>query len=303
MNRDDLQSQIAVHNRRLQKLKLQQAQQGINTDPAILIEIEDLEATIASLQAQIDATSDLAAKDPPQPLTAFQQRRLADLQRHVEQDYQLLKEYEDLLRAKDDPRRLMRYRGEIERQKAALAGYEAQLAELIPSSQITAQPEAVPVQEMLTALQNQISTLEKRLLAGQQGLSDQLRQQEHTLLNRIDARHRETLERVTAQLEAGQLETVNLLYDVVDQGQMAQWELDEITTLVQQSLAKLKDAPNAAYWRELMAEASKTSAVDQKLKLMLPLIPGLLGYELELRADPLPALQKVWQRLISKVKR
>ena len=148
-----------------------------------------------------------------------------------------------------------------------------------------------------------MATLEERLLAGQQALSEQLSQQQSALLAHIDARHRETVERVTVRLEADQLETVDLLYDLVDQQQLTQWELDEITTLVQQSLARLKDAPNAAYWQQLLAAAEETQAVDQKLKLMLPLIPCFLEYELELRADTLPALQKVWQRLRAKVKR
>jgi len=304
MNRDDLQDQINAHNRRLQKLKLQQARQGINTDPAVLNEIEDLEAAIASLQAQVGALSTPpVTQAAPQSLTALQQQRLSDLHRHLEQDYQLLKEYEALLRVEDDPRRLMRYRREIDRQKESLAAYEAQLADIIP--QAATQPEAMPspIQEALAALQTQITTLEARLAAGQQGLSEQMSQQERRLLKHIDARHRETLERVTAQLKADQLETVDLLYDLVDRQQLAQWELDEITTLAQQSLLKLKDAPNAAYWQQLLAAAGESSALDQKLKLVLPLIPCLLEYELELRADTLPALRAVWQRLLLKLKR
>jgi hypothetical protein len=237
----------------------------------------------------------------PQPLTSLQQQRLADLQHNLEQDYQLLKEYEDLLRLADDPRRLLRYRREIERQKAAIAGYEQQLADIVPEA--ATRPEAMPtqIQQALAALQTQIVTLEQRLLAGQQSLSEQLRQQQSALLAHIDARHRETIGRVTARLEADQLETVDLLYDLVDRQQLAQWELNEITTLVQQSLVKLKDAPNAAYWQQLLVAAKGTKALDQKL--MLPLIPCFLEYELELRADTLPALQKVWQRLRAKVKR
>jgi hypothetical protein len=305
MNRENLQRQITIHNRRLQKLKERQAFEGIRTDPAVQLEIENIEATIASLQAQLAALSDppVTNETEPQPLTSLQQQRLADLHRHLEQDYQLLKEYEELLRGEDNPRRLMRYRREIERQKAAIADYEQELADIVPEA--ATRPEAMPAQtqQAFAALQAQMATLEERLLAGQQALSEQLRQQQSALLAHIDARHRETLERVTARLEADQLETVDLLYDLVDQQKLAQWELDEITTLVQQSLVKLKDTPNADYWQQLLAAAEETQAVDQKLKLMLPLIPCFLEYELELRADTLPALQKVWQRLRAKVKR
>ena len=149
-------------------------------------------------------------------------------------------------------------------QKAAIAGYEQQLADIVPEA--ATRPEAIPaqIQQALAALQTQIVTLEERLVAGQQALSEQLSQQQVALLAHIDTRHRETLERVTARLKADQLETVDLLYDLVDQQQLAQWELDEITTLVQQSLAKLKDAPNADYWQQLLVAAEGTEALDQK---------------------------------------
>ncbi len=39
--------------------------------------------------------------------------RLQQLQDHLAQDMALLKEYEDLLRTEDDPRRRLRYRNEI----------------------------------------------------------------------------------------------------------------------------------------------------------------------------------------------
>lgn len=50
---DDLKKLILYHERRLQKLREQQALKGISTDPKIFIEIEDIEATIAALQAEL----------------------------------------------------------------------------------------------------------------------------------------------------------------------------------------------------------------------------------------------------------
>lgn len=43
MNRENLQRQITIYNRRLQKPKEWQAVAGIGTDPAVLLEIEDIE--------------------------------------------------------------------------------------------------------------------------------------------------------------------------------------------------------------------------------------------------------------------
>ncbi len=305
MSHADLQRQITIHQRRLQILKEQQATKGISTDPAITIEIGDIETQLAELYRQVGGRPDspVANKAPPPALSALQQQRLADLQRNLEQDAELLRDYEDMLRLEDDPRRMKRYRKEIERQKRAIADYEQQLAEIIPAT--ISQPEAMSeqIQQTLAAMQSQIAALEERLVAGQQDLSQQMSQQQDSLLSHIDTRHHETLQRTITQLKANQLETVDLLYDVVDRQQLAQWELDEITTVLQQSLAQLKDVPNAVYWQQLLTAAEGSTAVEQKLKLMLPLIPFLLEYELELRADTLPALQKVWQRLRAKIQR
>jgi formylglycine-generating enzyme required for sulfatase activity len=52
-NKDDLQNKLTLWQRRLQKLKEQQARKGIDTEPHILLEIEDIEATIEKLQAEL----------------------------------------------------------------------------------------------------------------------------------------------------------------------------------------------------------------------------------------------------------
>jgi formylglycine-generating enzyme required for sulfatase activity len=50
---DDLQKQIAQHNRRLQLLKEREARQGINTPPEVITEVEDIEDRIEELKAQL----------------------------------------------------------------------------------------------------------------------------------------------------------------------------------------------------------------------------------------------------------
>jgi hypothetical protein len=51
--KNDLEKQINEHTRRLQKFKEQQARKGIDTEPHILIEIEDIEAAVEKLQAEL----------------------------------------------------------------------------------------------------------------------------------------------------------------------------------------------------------------------------------------------------------
>lgn len=52
-NQDETRKLIATHSRRLQKLKEQQALFGIDTPPHLLLEIEDIEAEIEKLQADL----------------------------------------------------------------------------------------------------------------------------------------------------------------------------------------------------------------------------------------------------------
>jgi SMC interacting uncharacterized protein involved in chromosome segregation len=58
------------------------------------------------------------------------ERRLQDLADNIRQDMNLLKAYEDELRYETDPRRLERYRREIERQRESMIRYQQECDEL-----------------------------------------------------------------------------------------------------------------------------------------------------------------------------
>ena len=59
---DDIQKLLVLYNRRLQKLREQEALKGLNAPPEILIEIEDIEAKVAQLQAE-----EAGRSSPPVP--------------------------------------------------------------------------------------------------------------------------------------------------------------------------------------------------------------------------------------------
>jgi len=58
-NSTDIERLIDMHTRRLQKLREQQASFGLGADPRIKIEIEDIEAQIASLEAALGKSKSL----------------------------------------------------------------------------------------------------------------------------------------------------------------------------------------------------------------------------------------------------
>jgi hypothetical protein len=62
--RNDLTNLIRLHNRRLQKLKEQQAVQGLNADPGLLMEIEDIESIIGRLKAELEEIDEAVVSTP-----------------------------------------------------------------------------------------------------------------------------------------------------------------------------------------------------------------------------------------------
>jgi len=67
---NDIKKLITTTDRRLQKLKLRQAQQGINVDPAVEIEIEDLEEKLADLNRQLKQAQMNIASSASSSMTA-----------------------------------------------------------------------------------------------------------------------------------------------------------------------------------------------------------------------------------------
>jgi hypothetical protein len=62
--KDNIKQQIINHNRRLQKLKQKQALYGLDVQPHVLMEIEDIEAELESLQAQLKTLDKKSARRP-----------------------------------------------------------------------------------------------------------------------------------------------------------------------------------------------------------------------------------------------
>ncbi|MBE7555701.1 MAG: FHA domain-containing protein [Anaerolineales bacterium] len=77
LRQDDVKKLLVNHNRRLQKLKEQQALQGISVDPKILIEIEDIEAEIEELQQELkELENHEVGKEPRRvPRTSTEKKR------------------------------------------------------------------------------------------------------------------------------------------------------------------------------------------------------------------------------------
>jgi hypothetical protein len=78
--KDDTRKLIIEYQRRLQKLKEQKAKLGINTPPAILTEIEDVETEIEQLHIELNTIEEEDLQTEPFDETAPQQRTRFDRQ-------------------------------------------------------------------------------------------------------------------------------------------------------------------------------------------------------------------------------
>jgi DNA repair exonuclease SbcCD ATPase subunit len=108
------------------------------------------------------------------------ERRIQDLADNIRQDLNLLKEYEDKLRYETDPRRLARYRREIERQRESLTRYQQEYDEL--QKQVTGKPSAEMV-DTANLLQQMDAKLED-VLKNQKVMQDDFKNLRKTLLAR-----------------------------------------------------------------------------------------------------------------------
>jgi hypothetical protein len=251
---------------------------------------------------------------PPTPRRDFTAERLRDIEAHIESHMDLLRQYENELMLEDDPRRNLRIKQNIDREKEALHQYQQEAANLKPTPGPTAGPTVGTVQASLDTmsrkiddLSRQVANAEDRLASGQQAVQDQLRQQQRAILAHIDQRHEMMIASLIEQMEAQQLEVIDLLLDAADQQQIAQWEASQLTLLVQQALTDLhhlrQGQPDAEHWQRLLTILEDDVGWQQKLKLTLPLIPGILEFESEAQVEVMGVLNEAWQRLLKKIGR
>lgn len=243
---------------------------------------------------------------PSLTMTELQQQRLHDLQQNIQRSQTLLNQYEQRLQMEDDPRKLMRYRYEIDQEKERIEQYTKEAAALGPlvtqsttTAANTVQQSLDTLHQKMDALSQQLSDVDRKLTGGQASIMAHL-----VKLDRQQQTHYLAL---TQRLDKHQLELVDLLLDAADKQQIAQWDAAHLTLMTQQALVDLhrlrENQPDAAQWQSLIALLGQETTWDHKLKWTLPIIPGILSYENEASLDILPTLREAWERLRNRVKK
>lgn len=190
--------------------------------------------------------------------------RIQDLADNIRQDLNLLKAYEDELRYDTDPRRLARYRQEIERQRESMTRYQQEYDEL--QKQVT----GVPSAEMVDT-------------------ADLLREMEAKPINQ--------------RLDQNQLATVLSIQDEIGAHSVPENELQETLNALQQALleirqTRLNDLQLVSEAKSLSEVVDDPKLdVTHKLKVSIPIIPLILSYETEVGLKSGLNLKGAWQRL------
>jgi len=226
--------------------------------------------------------------------------RLQHLADNIRQDLALLKDYEDALRYEDDPRRRAKYRREIEQLLESAARYQQEYDEL--RAQVAGEPSAA-MQDVATQLR-QMDTKLDALLTGQTAIRDDLNGLRQTLIARYGVGEQIVIAAVTERLDHAQLVTVQAVLDALETKRLPEPDLQATLEAVQQMLAALQQRGISLPGQEHVAEAISAPTLDvkHKVKVTLPIIPLLLGYEGELELGSGVNLAAMWKRLVATVR-
>jgi len=229
------------------------------------------------------------------------ERRIQQLADNIRKDMDLLNDYEDELRYETDPRRLARYRREIERQQESLSRYQQEYDKL--RGQLTGEPPA-GMQDTADMLRQMNAKLDG-LIGGQKAIQDDLEDFRKTLLARFDDSEQTIISTIVQRLDQNQSATVQSILDEIETHHLPENDLQETLSAVLQALSEIKQNEAGYYDSQLVSEATNLSEVvddpklevNHKLKVSIPIIPLILKYETEVGLKSELNLKNAWQRL------
>lgn len=220
--------------------------------------------------------------------------RAFEIADNIRKDLDLLKEYEEKLRYEDDPRRMERYRIEIERQLESLSCYKKKYEEL--QREVTGEMPAVmfEITDMLQQIDAKLDTIQR----GQKDLLARFNDSELLIISTIVHR-----------LDQTQSVAVRSILDVIEADCVSKSDLQGTLNTVQEVLLEIKKIGSGGYDQQLVSEAEDLlEVVDDpklevahKLKLSVPIIPLILSYETELGLKSGLNLKAAWKGLKARV--
>jgi hypothetical protein len=223
-------------------------------------------------------------------------QRLQDLANNIEQDFKLLKEFEDALRYETNPRVKAAYRQDIQQLKESATLYQQEYDEL--EKIITTDESATKLQNVEIQLHQMDAKLDI-LLNSQDDLSESLYQMRQTLLSRYDITEKVLIASIAEQFSQTQLAMTQTLLDALEDNQLSELEMQQMLAVLEQQIPSLP--PSQA----VVAEIIKAPEMDakHKLKITLPIVPFLIDYEGELEIGSGFNIKLAWESLVNKLRK
>lgn len=235
-------------------------------------------------------------------------RRLKDLEDNIQQDQNLLKNYEDELRYEGDPRRRARYNREIDRSRESANRYQQEYNEML--KQITGEPTgqmqnvAIQLQHMNNSL-DRLSAGQKALYAGQKAIYENINDLRQRVLACYNASEKNIISAITERLDKSQMITISAVLDAIEANKISEAEMHNILPSIEQSLIILQQRGVALpVSQQTIVEVINAPQMDFKhrLKVAVPIIPFILDYEGEWELGTGINLKEAWQKLVARVK-
>lgn len=237
--------------------------------------------------------------------------RLQQLEDNINRNLELLYEYEVRLRYEDDPRRIARYRGEIERQREALTIYKNEYDELknrVTTDPLTKTRDATDRLEQMNLKLNQMDFKLDELQKGQANVLKELLEMRQAVIVRFDISDQTIVSSVVKHLDKSQLSDVQIILDHIEANRVQRIEMDEALIAIQQALSETKRHPMDYADLQLANDAMTLSKLiddpkidsAHKLKVSIPIIPLILSYEGEVGLNVGMNLKEAWKHLRGK---
>lgn len=228
-------------------------------------------------------------------------RRLRDLEEHIEKDFALLQEYEDLLGTEIDPKRKAGYRREIVSLKESANRYQQELNEIKSKTSELTETNNLNAVTRLEDMESQIGML----MNTQVSICDFLGNFRQEILNQYSTSERNIIQSITRKLEDDQITTIKFILAALNNNQISELEINQILNDTHETLLMIEQSNvNLSAEQQALAEVFSDPKLDSKhrLKVAIPIIPLLLSYETQIELGSSMNLSSVWQNLKAKFK-
>jgi hypothetical protein len=246
-------------------------------------------------QGKNSLTNVITMQNMPRSYSMIRLRQLAD---HIANDLALLSDYENAFRYEDDPRRRAKYNQEIERLRKSMSEYRQEYEKVKKEMS----PDLSWASDNLAAqLQDMDDKLEK-LLMSQLVIHTELQSMRQSLLARYSLGEQVIIGAISEQLDRAELVTVHAALEALEADRLSQVEMQRVLNSVQEVLAKLHQMNKSVPSQDKVIEAINEPTLDikHKLKVTVPIVPLLLGYEGEIELGSKLNLETAWKQLLSR---